>query len=205
MPEILATVVHRQLQRASDGVQPKQRDTHIMPPVASITLADLKILPHWRDASPGALVQATAVTAAAPEFVLVGMRCEMGDAKVPRPCLLVLDGDERGRFFEANALRDTALDVSDLLEIRVRDPRPRQLQYTDHSLFGVVCDVGSGCLVVRARLPEERGACFVYLTAVKGVPAGTVANELFSDLCVIGESEVAVREPRPGAATPPDS
>jgi hypothetical protein len=97
--------------------------------------------------------------------------------------------------------------VSAPLEIRVKDPRPRPFQHADHLLFGVICEVGagSGCLVVRARIPGEQHACYVYLKDVtEEVPAGTVVSTHSPDMCVIGPGEVAVREARPGAATPPE-
>ena len=163
--------------------------------VSSITLNDLKVLPFWSEVPLGALVQATTLGG----DVFVGMRCAMEmKGFSPKPCLLVLDGDDRGLLVEGESLRAPALDVSALFEVCVADPSPRPYTAADRDNFGIVCEVtaGTGCLVTRVRTSGgARG--YAYMTNwAPGISAGDVTlNQSLpdADLVVIGPTDLADR------------
>jgi hypothetical protein len=158
--------------------------------VASIALGELKVLRHWADAPPGGLVQATTKD----DKVFIGMRCEMEIQASGAPFLLVLDGDERGFLVAGETLRPEALDVSALVEVRIKDPCPKPYAATDRDHYGIVCEAkaGSGCFIVRAR-PVVGPDWFVFLTNwAATIPIGAITSKLdLSQLCVLGPTEVA--------------
>lgn len=161
--------------------------------ITSVPLDKLKIYGNWKQASVGTLLQARAVGTNA---TIVGLRCQMKVGAVPQSCFLVLDGADRGTLIEEGVLRDPALDVSDLLEIRVGELSPIAFSPEAHAgLFGLVCEhqAGSGHFLVRAK---TRGAqrVFVSLSDPSGKePVGTVITENVPDLLVVGLIEVSER------------
>jgi|SRR5580698_998879 hypothetical protein len=151
-----------------------------------IALNDLKTYGHWKSATLGALLQFRSHNSSEDA---VGMRCEINiRGSLSQPCVLVLTGLERGKLLEPGALRDPAIDVTHLVEVRVNEMSLVPLSKELAELDGLVCEhkAGSGYFFARGRLKSmTRG--YVWLRDPDGKTAvGTVETDVPPDLMVIG-------------------
>jgi hypothetical protein len=155
----------------------------------SVRLAELKVLGDWTKAPLGSLLQGLDPSEGA---ALLGMRCELTLSGVPLACFLVLDGPNRGLLLEAGGIRDPALDVSSMMEVRVADLTLAPFTQDFFHLYGIVCErgAGSGHFLVRAKMRGNVRA-FVWLRDPSGnEPTGTATAENFPDLLLVGVTEV---------------
>jgi hypothetical protein len=155
----------------------------------SVPLAKLKVYGDWTQAPLGALLQGYETSQGE---VIVGMRCELKLSGVPLACFLVLDGSYRGLLLEAGGVREAALDVSSLLEVRVADLALTPMTQEFFSVFGIVCEhsAGSGHFLVRAKMRSNARA-FVWLRDPSGnEPTGTATTDAIPDLLIVGTTKV---------------
>lgn len=149
--------------------------------ITSIPLRSLKSYGDWRDAPVGALLQLGAL-----EHQRVCLRCQLPTG----PCLLMLDGSNRGALLESG--HGAALDVSGLAEIIVSRLAPKPFDgEKDDEAFGIVCELipRSGRYFVRAYL-ESRTVAYVWLRDAANTVLGKVETDLqVHQALVIGEIE----------------
>ena len=154
--------------------------------VQEIALSQITTFDDWSEAPVGAILQLK--RAADDPEIIVGMRCHHD-----RPYLLILGGADKGSLIVVGSQRSiAALDISGLVELRVKEPVPVigfQAKAPPRSGWAYMLGRYPRQIFMRAQTPKL--LCFVQLT-------GNDRGNLVDDVAALELGEVVIaRAPEP--------
>jgi hypothetical protein len=169
-------------------------EDRVVTPLEAIALDKLKIIDSWRNAPSGTILQVTGEG----DVPFIGMySVAEGRFGEPQSYILVLHGDRRGALLDGKELLGPALDVTELVDIRVSHPQPNSFQLQHHMDGNFVCELGttgSGRFFLRnGELDIPRYVCLLDMTHKIPV-GGIITGVLDTRILVIGQIEVVAKE-----------
>jgi hypothetical protein len=158
----------------------------------SLALENLKIIDDWRNAPIGAILQ---VTADDGELPFIGMHSiELRSGKL-NSYFLVLHGHRSGELLDDDALQRSALDVTEVVDIRVSFPQAVAYQQKHSADFSLVYAPITGSKRFFLRNGEPDKAIFVcLLDPTDTIPVGGLIRDVGDEkLIMIGQIEIVAK------------